>query len=238
MQDRYAGDIGDYVKLSLLRYLGRGQRLGVAWYLHPDEGHNSDGKHVSYLHEPGKWRDLDPTLFDTLEQIVRNNNRRSVEALQRAEILEATFAKEPIKTEQLEAQKRSEWRSDWFARVLDRLSGCDLIFADPDNGLVDDKPDRRKQKKFGKQLPLCEVMELAESRSAIVYHHNTRRKGGHDAEVEHWLDLLGPNSLAVRANAYSPRTFFIVNPSPLIKQRAGEFCERWSRHKVWLHSRT
>lgn len=29
MQDRYAGDIGDYVKLALLRSLSDGHRLGV-----------------------------------------------------------------------------------------------------------------------------------------------------------------------------------------------------------------
>ena len=37
MQDRYAGDIGDYGKLGLLRSLSRtGLRIGVNWYLTPD----------------------------------------------------------------------------------------------------------------------------------------------------------------------------------------------------------
>jgi hypothetical protein len=31
MQNRYVGDIGDYLKLSILRTLSRGYRLGVAW---------------------------------------------------------------------------------------------------------------------------------------------------------------------------------------------------------------
>lgn len=56
MQDRYAGDIGDYVKLAMLRSLSAGKRLGILWWLYPDESHNQDGKHVSYLTEPGKWR--------------------------------------------------------------------------------------------------------------------------------------------------------------------------------------
>jgi hypothetical protein len=37
MQDRYAGDVGDYVKFALLRHLCPGRRLGIAWYLHPDQ---------------------------------------------------------------------------------------------------------------------------------------------------------------------------------------------------------
>lgn len=46
MQDRYTGDSGDYIKYVLLRALSLGLKLGVAWYLYPDEDHNSDGKHV------------------------------------------------------------------------------------------------------------------------------------------------------------------------------------------------
>ena len=38
MQDRYAGDVGDYVKFALLRHFATDHRLGVAWYLYPDEG--------------------------------------------------------------------------------------------------------------------------------------------------------------------------------------------------------
>ncbi len=37
MQNRYVGDIGDYAKYSLLRALSRGCKLGVSWYLFPDE---------------------------------------------------------------------------------------------------------------------------------------------------------------------------------------------------------
>ena len=55
MQDRYAGDLGDFLKLGLLRWLvapsfdAPPHRLGVVWYLAPDESHNADGKHVAYL---------------------------------------------------------------------------------------------------------------------------------------------------------------------------------------------
>jgi len=54
-------------------------------------------------------------------------------------------------------------------------------------------------------------------------------------EVDHWLAQIGQNALAIRPNAYSCRTFFIVNPDELITARAVEFCQRWSDHKVSLH---
>ena len=53
MQNRYTGDIGDYVKYGLLRTLSDGQRLGMAWYLFPDEDHDRDGHHGDYLHDHG-----------------------------------------------------------------------------------------------------------------------------------------------------------------------------------------
>src|SRR5829696_4979011 len=49
MQDRYVGDVGDFGKYGLLRTLGAGLSLGVVWYLVPNESHNADGKHTSYL---------------------------------------------------------------------------------------------------------------------------------------------------------------------------------------------
>ena len=67
MQDRYVGDIGDYVKLSLLRTLSVDRRIGIAWWRFPDETHNGDGRHVGYLSQPTLWRDRDSELFDFLQ---------------------------------------------------------------------------------------------------------------------------------------------------------------------------
>ncbi|MBR2655649.1 MAG: hypothetical protein IKD58_04010 [Loktanella sp.] len=44
MQDRYAGDVGDFVKPVLLGAISPERNLAVAWYQYPDEGHNGDGR--------------------------------------------------------------------------------------------------------------------------------------------------------------------------------------------------
>lgn len=50
MQDRYAGDVGEFQKYGLLRELCRPTpgatpvHLGVCWCLADDEPHNNDGK--------------------------------------------------------------------------------------------------------------------------------------------------------------------------------------------------
>jgi hypothetical protein len=64
MQNRYVGDIGDYVKLGILRALSPGYRFGVAWWLYPDESHNQEHRHIGYLQNPDQWWKFDPQLFD------------------------------------------------------------------------------------------------------------------------------------------------------------------------------
>jgi len=85
MQDRYAGDLGDFLKLGLLRWLvapsfdAPPHRLGVVWYLAPNESHNADGKHVAYLDRQNsagrQLRPLDPDLYDRLVAMVAGGER-------------------------------------------------------------------------------------------------------------------------------------------------------------------
>ena len=55
MQDRYAGDVGDYGKLGLLKCLEKhGFIIGVNWYriATPDTEKKKDG---TYMHDDGKY---------------------------------------------------------------------------------------------------------------------------------------------------------------------------------------
>jgi len=235
MQDRYVGDVGDYIKFALLRFLSPGCRLGVAWYLYPDESHNLDGRHTRYLTNPALWRHLDEVLFDQLCEVLKLG--RSVSALECSGVLKADYHRSSLACFDCDAATRDQFRSIWFQGLQETLFACDLVFADPDNGLVDDDPRRRRLTKFGKHMPLNEAHKLAEGRTVVVYHHNSRFRGGHDREVDHWLDQLGHSAFAVRANAFSCRTFFIVNPTNDIKDRAIEFCKRWSTYQVRYHER-
>src|ERR1700686_3636393 len=85
MQNRYVGDVGDFVKLALVKALSPGHRLGVVWYLVPNESHNADGRHIRYLND-SEWRRFDPEVFDALAKIVENGER-TVAALERLDFL-------------------------------------------------------------------------------------------------------------------------------------------------------
>ena len=127
MQDRYVGDVGDFVKYGLLRAIRGTKCLGVAWYLHPDAGPAGDGRHTAYLQHPSEWRHLDAKLFDTLKETIPN--RRSVATIQRSGILDdAVFAADRLMVAGVKIRDRSSWRQRWFNRIQ-RLDSPTAIWS-------------------------------------------------------------------------------------------------------------
>ena len=236
MQNRYVGDIGDYLKFGILRALSPGHRLGVAWWLYPDENHNRDGRHIGYLQRPDRWRHFDPELFDTFALIVAGN-RRDVGALEAANLLTgAMFASElfPIGGP---SSLRGQARREWFTRTADSLADADLVFVDPDNGL-EPSGFSHGSAKSGKSVMHSELLELTlPGRCLIVYHHHTRRAGGHHAEIAYWADRLraiGFNTVDVlRARPYSPRLYFLLNAPPDVRGHAAQIEAHWQGWITW-----
>ena len=229
MRDRYVGDIGDFAKYGLLRAIGKGKRLGVAWYLcvDPEAGNTGDGRHITYLQRSNEWRHLDPGLFDTLKNLV-DENRRSVAEIEKSRILgSADFADEPVDVTQIAVRERESWRRAWFERVQNTLSDCDLVFADPDNGLYPDDKFKPTRKVNAKRIPLYETLALAEGRAAVVYHHNTRYPGGHEVEIRKWMSRIPGRTLAWYWKCRSNRTFFILDPDSETEHRVEDFAQRW-----------
>ena len=65
MQNRYIGDIGDFAKYGLIRAITGIQKIGIAWYLYPDESHNKGGRRIGYLDKPDEHRWRETISFDT-----------------------------------------------------------------------------------------------------------------------------------------------------------------------------
>ena len=232
MQCRYTGDIGDFAKWGLLRMLsGKGKKLGVAWYLHPDEGHNDDGKHIKYLNEAKIWEPLNKKVFNSLKRIV-DSQHRCVAQIEAAKLVPgAAFSHELLSVKTPHAEQREDWRRGWFERVKKDLKDCHIVFADPDNGFCQtNKFDYAGGNDSWKKIPLKEARELWEgNRTAVIYHHNSRFKGGHCAEIKHWMCQLPPGTYAYWCRSYSPRTFFVVNPDDTIVSGLKKFEEGWKQ---------
>lgn len=231
MQDVYTGDIGDFAKYALLRAISHGKRLGVAWYLHPSpQVPTGNGQHLTYLNDPDTWRGLDPTLFETLAALVGRRDR-STAAIEKTGVLgRAVFANESLDVRDIPFRDRERWRQAWFRRVVGTLKDCDLVFADPDNGLYPTEHFKPTRKESAKRISLVEATELADQRTAVVYHHNTRRRGGHKKEINHWMRQLPNCRHAWYWRRWSCRTFFILNAEGETERQLGKFTSRWEAH--------
>ena len=235
MQNRYVADIGDYVKLAILRTLAPGRSLGVVWWLFPDEHHNADGSHREYLKKPNEWKDFDRKLFDALLKI-EEGKQRDVHALEKAaNIPDAVFVSDLIPCEARPFSRRPEARSQWLEGVKAKLKDCNLVFLDPDNGIASERL-KLTWRRAGKSVKIEEMKALQENnRAMVVYHHQTRRKGGHDIEIRDLAKQLRRKGLHVsgtlRAKPRSPRVFFILNGDQELHDRAKSIAERW---KGWI----
>lgn len=181
MQDRYAGDIGDYGKIGLLKALrSQGLSIAVNWYLVEvmDSEKNADG---TFKQEDGKYlipdklKLCDPTLAGTLTGIAQSDGR-SVKALEQADLISgAVYYNDPVPV---------NGRSDWHLRALKMLKNADLVFVDPDNGMLV-KSVGKKSVKSVKYTFYEEVGDyIKRGQSVLIYNHRSRKQ-----EAQYFHDI-------------------------------------------------
>lgn len=171
MKNQYFGDINDYRKYGLIRAIlsASGLRILVAWMLTPDDK-STDGKFTEYLAEPEKWAHHDPELYGQLQTLMANCDKRRVELIEGTSLLpRARYFSDLVPDD-------AAGRAAWLESLLNRSSGFDMVFLDPDNGLeVKSKPWGRKDS--SKFLFWREVSEIWETgASLLIYQHFTREK--------------------------------------------------------------
>ena len=213
MQDRYTGDIGDYGKLGLLRCLAAsGLCIGVNWYRTLDEGHNADGRFIQYLQDAA-YEVCDPLLFRALARIVTAPARR-VESLESPGILDAVFFNDTLDFQSTAAPLRPALRADWHKRALAALKGRDVIFVDPDNGLM--VPSAQRSKKGNKYVLPEELFDYYRQGSSVIYYQHKARRLDDFYIAKHrelLSELPGAKGLGVKFTRTSLRYYwFLLHP--------------------------
>lgn len=173
MKDQYFGDVNDFRKYGLLRLLVIPDRLrlGVCWMLTEPDG-RTDGKFLSYLDHPKKYRRRDPDLFDWLQQVVGVEKDRRTARIEESILLGSALFKSEILTDN--RYKRSEY----FTECATNFAGCDLIFFDPDNGL-EIRSTERGHKGSCKFLYWDEPCgTFGAGSSVLIYQHFIREERG------------------------------------------------------------
>ena len=210
MQDRYAGDIGDYGKFGLLKTLEQqGLLVGVNWYLTTPaliEQRHEDGRHR--IKE--KYFSCDPELAAALYEISSREPGRSVEALERAGLLKnALFYNEPVGIK--------EGRAHWHSDALEALRSADAVFLDPDNGLLV-KSIGKNSKRAGKYIFDEELRDyLIRGQAVIFYQHRPRKRapvyfGEMNGRIQKICEDIPIRSFALTFPKCTVRDYFILCP--------------------------
>ena len=260
MQNRYTADIGDFGKYGLLRALcspaddGSKLRLGVVWYLVPDESHNADGKFIRYLEPSQKndrqFRRCDPELFDALDIICKKD--RNVSSIRKCSILPTgtVFYEEHLTFDGTPAnslgarRKRTAYRNGWVQDALSAIKDCDVIFVDPDNGL---EVGTKRHQKLGPKYVFFDELEpyCKRGQSLIIYQHTSHRGKAEEqvrerlAQIDERLNNSSPFALLYhRGNS---RAFLIV-PSEkhktILTEKVEQFIQGpWSQHFTVIWNR-
>ncbi len=169
MKNQYFGDINDYKKYGILRILSGGGAIktSVCWMLTPDNDKN-EGKFITYLNKPDKWRAYDSELFDSLLKSISLNTGRSVKSADQLKLIDnAEYFEKILGNLKVE-------RQNYFQEFDGCTAGSDLIFFDPDNGIeVDSFPAGRLNS--GKYIYWKEIIKYyQDGHSLLVYQHFPR----------------------------------------------------------------
>lgn len=236
MQNRYAGDVGDFGKLGLLRQISSaGLRVGVNWYLVPDENGANDGKHIGYLSD-ARFSNCDDMLRDALKQLVENE--RSVLSLEALNLLNnAIYEHAPLG---LPSQGFS--RQAWHGHALKALAPADVVFLDPDNGLLTKSVSigAAKSIKYVTPVEIKDYYQLG--KSVIFYNHRCREKETSYLKRFEWLRhepiTKDATIVGIKFSRGTVRDYiFVMQPC-----HALEICKsvdkllesNWTRHFAWL----
>ncbi len=234
MQDRYVADVGDFGKFQLFRYLFdqeespmSGKTLSQIWFLHEGEGEeNNDGRHIDYFERMiGSDEYLETSLMDLLMR-----NRREVEELEKLKLLKnARFFYDKV-------PKALEDRYLWLNRALMFSSRSQIVAVAPDNGMA--LKCKRAEKTFEfltlsshyaqKVYPhkyifadeISYFYRLPYLEVCIVYQH-LGRCFSHEEQIRSLLCSMKNeyhDVLAIKHKPYSPRVFFFLCKSQVIKE--------------------
>jgi len=259
MQDRYVGDIGDFGKYGLLRALchpsdgdeDRRLRLGVVWYLVPDEDYNADGRHTGYLQPTNRnlarFRDCDAALYNALARIVDNEARR-VASIRDGDVLPADtlFCEEPLTFAGMLSlgptarQRRLNHRDAWVKGAWEKVAPCDLVFVDPDNGL---ETGVQRQHKSGPKYAFFDELQsyIQRGQSLVIYQHLDHTCRAEEQVQKRLSQLNGrlkPNArpFALRYRRGAARAFLVVpheSHAAILRTRAEALTyagNSWSHH--------
>lgn len=167
MKNQWFGDIHDFRKYGLLRFLNGTRQfhhIMVAWMLTPPQSNDPCGKYRSFVNHSGQGKECDDDLFEKLKKFNSGDKERKVKNAFDLDILSrqafSSFGDD-------DERYLSDHREDYFRKMKE--SDCDLVFLDADNGL---EVASMTEKKKSQYILYEEVESLyASEKSVLIYQH-------------------------------------------------------------------
>lgn len=244
MNDCFVADVGDFGKYGLLRALcdpnpPDGQpalSLGVVWHRTPSQGNapcigNTSKVTRQYLipspDNVDRFAACDPGLYILLQSI--NKGVLSLEAVRKEGVL-------PQRTVFVEDIVTAPRRATYLGIAFTAVSPCDVVFLDPDNGIMDASVNLS-----GRSVRHCYLDEIRQvvrlGKSLVVYHHSGRTN--RNAALRKWLDSLKQldkdrSPFALSWHRVQARDFLILpnrQHGTVLRQRARDMLKGpWGRN--------
>lgn len=216
MKNQYFGDIGDYGKYGLLRYMAnRGLFIAVNWYLTPNDETN-DGSIRGYLSKE-RDRRYDPELYDVLREMCARHEKDVGLFATRGMIPGAIYYDrivEPKPGSPLSVAEKQEMRARWHRRALEACAGDELVFMDPDNGLRPGHPSARKDAaKFVYASEICDYYDRGQD--VVYYCHKGRRTAAQWERAKRVMQECRPDAalMGVTCHRGTQRSYiFMAHP--------------------------
>ena len=262
MQDKYACDLGDFGKYGLLRSLSSPipgtetdrkhnprLKLGVVWYLTPDEARTGDGRHTKYLDDSKarnqkEYRDCDPDLYDALREVLYQK-KRNVKNIQESQALPdgTIFYDRPLNLkgvtrsgERTLAEVRRDMRDLWVQDSVQAMRPAEMVFLDPDNGLATAKVNPNTPR-GAKYVQYSEIKtHLRRKKTVVIYHHLNRTAPARNQVYQCQTNIYketGKRAFGMLYHRGSARVFLVI-PSDqhhrLLFDRGREMTKRWKQH--------
>lgn len=203
MNNKLFGNERDFYKYALLRLLADmgDTSIGVCWMLTQGSEESGEGK-FDYLYN-NKGRDKDRELFDFLYECVCEKRIRDVSLINDNIILGAKFFADDFPPNGAE-------RNDYWEKCLPVLRDCDLMFLDPDTGLLYMQDEAGVEHKLNRYVRWEEVRHiLNNSTSSLMifqsFHSPLYTEQGHptsDADhkktVKKQLSIIADDKISAK----------------------------------------
>lgn len=210
MKNQYFGDVGDYGKLALLRFLSNnGIKIAINWYLTANDGTN-DGKHTRYI-ETQYMRRYDSELFDLLADMLSHNQRDVLLFEEKRAIKNAVYYHQLLEQKGPSRKANQILREFWHQSALDICTNAEIVYLDPDNGACLEEPQNKKDR-----LKYCYANEIADyfnrGQDVVYYCSRGRRSNEQWAETQHIMQKILPEAkiIALRYHKITQTSFVFV----------------------------